>query len=141
SSRGRAGLARKWRALDRLGRVEFLEATTPADVGALLPALFGLFQERWTDRHESGGFADRHRTFHERALPALAADGHVRLSVLSLDGDVIAFAYGLRGAWGTTSYVLGHANALNPHSPGLLLLTRVLEAASARGDREYDFSL
>jgi len=141
SGRGRAALARKWRLLERLGRVEFMEATTPEDVRALLPSLFTLFRERWADRHESGGFADRNRTFHEHALPALAAAGLVRLSAIRLDGEPIAFAYGLRGAWGTTSYVLGHANALNPHSPGLLLLTRMLEAASARGDREYDFSL
>jgi CelD/BcsL family acetyltransferase involved in cellulose biosynthesis len=141
SGTARGLVARKWRALTRLGRLEFVETEDPDGVRDALPAMFRLFRARWAGRHESGGFADRRRAFHERAAQALAADGRVRLSLLLLDGDPIAFAYGVRGTRGTVSYVLAHDDALASCSPGALLLARMLEAACARGDAEYDFSI
>ena len=132
-------MSRKWTALGRLGPLEFAEVTDPGEARDLLPSLFALFRERWTGRHESGGFAGRNRHFHELAVPALAAAGHLRVSVLRIAGEVAAFAYGVRGAHGTSSYVLGHANALAHHSPGQLLLVRLLEAACARGDDRIRF--
>jgi len=134
-------LARKQKSLARLGRVELVETGDPDAVRAALPAMFALFADRWYGRHESGGFADRRREFHTHAAPALAAAGHVRLSLLTLDGHVIAFVYGIRGARGTSSYVIAHDGALAAQSPGAVLLARVLESACARGDPEYDFSL
>src|SRR5262249_5278370 len=60
---------------------------------------------------------------------------------LELDERVVAFSYGVRGATGTSSYVLAHDERLNVCSPGTLLLLRVLEGAACRGEPEYDFSL
>ena len=140
-SSSRTLLARKQKTLARLGRAEFVETGDPAAVRAALPEMFRLFTERWAGRHESGGFAGRHRVFHTHAAPALAAAGQVRLSLLRLDGHVVAFSYGVRGSRGITSYVIAHDGALAVHSPGAVLLVRMLEAACARGDPEYDFSL
>ncbi|MDP2307598.1 MAG: GNAT family N-acetyltransferase [Pseudomonadota bacterium] len=137
----RANFARKWDALERLGRLAYVEVSHPSDAIARLPALFDLFAGRWQGRHESGGFAGRRRRFQERAIGALAEAGHLRLSVLELDARVIAFSYGVWGAAGTTSYVLAHDDRLNVYSPGALLLLRVLQSACARGDQEYDFSI
>jgi hypothetical protein len=137
----RASIARKWRALQRLGRLEFEEVTDPAGVEDALPTMFELFRRRWTGRHESGGFAGPHRAFHSRAACALAAAGHLRLSLLRLDGQIVAFAYGIRARGVTTSYVLAHDDALAVCSPGLLLLVQLVEAACRRGDPEYDFSI
>jgi CelD/BcsL family acetyltransferase involved in cellulose biosynthesis len=134
-------LSRKQKSLARLGRVELVETGEPDAVREALPAMFALFADRWYGRHESGGFADRRRQFHTHAAPALAAAGHVRLSLLTLDGHVIAFVYGIRGARGTSSYVIAHDGALAAQSPGAVLLARVLESACARGEPEYDFSL
>ncbi len=132
---------KRWRMLERVGRVAFTEVTAPDAVAAALPAMFALFGQRWVGRHASGGFTTTLRPFHERAAVALAAAGHVRLSLLTMDDAVVAFAYGLRTAGVTTGYVVAHANALNPASPGTVLLTRLLEAACTRGDAAYDFSI
>ena len=134
-------LARKQKTLARLGRVELVETGEPDAVRAALPAMFALFADRWYGRHESGGFADRRREFHTHAAPALAVAGHVRLSLLTLDGHVVAFVYGIRGARGTSSYVIAHDGAFAAQSPGAVLLARILESACARADPEYDFSL
>ena len=137
----RANFARKWAGLERLGAVRFVEIVDVAEVRPRLAALFALFAGRWRGRHESGGFAGRYRSFHERAITALADAGHLCLSVLELDGQVVAFSYGIRSDGVTSSYVLGHDDRLNVCSPGTLLLLRLLESAGRRGDREYDFSL
>jgi CelD/BcsL family acetyltransferase involved in cellulose biosynthesis len=140
-SKQRANFARKRARLERLGALEFEEITEPDAVRAALPAMMELYRGRWDGRRESGGFAGRHRDFHAQAAAALAAAGHARVSLLRLDGRIVAFSYGLRAPGVTTSYVLAHDDALASHSPGLLLLLRVLEAACGRGDREYDFSI
>ena len=141
TSGSRRQLARKWKALGRLGRLEFGEAGDPARVRQLLPELFKLFRQRWQGRHESGGFADRFRDFHLRAAPALAAAGEARISHLVLDGHVVAFYYAVRADGGIASYVIGHDDVLGSFSPGQLMLIRALEAACVRGEREYDLSL
>ncbi|MGH8572644.1 MAG: GNAT family N-acetyltransferase, partial [Gammaproteobacteria bacterium] len=137
----RSNFARKGKRLERLGEVEFQEIVEPDDVRAALPAMMDLYERRWADRRESGGFAGHHRAFHELAGPALAAARHARVSLLRVDGQIVAFSYGLRVGGVTTSYVLAHDDALGAYSPGLLLLLRLLEAACRRGDREYDFSI
>src|SRR5581483_5916341 len=123
----RASQRRKWESLKRLGQLEFREVNGPKETVDLLPAMFALFAQRWSDRRESSGFAGQRRPFHERAALALAAAGHLRLSVLRLDGETIAFSYAVRGEAGSSSYVLGHANLFHVNSPGMLLLLRVLE--------------
>src|SRR5581483_2881997 len=137
----RSTLARKARLLERLGPLALVDDVGPAAVADVLPALFRLFAARWAGRHESGGFAGRHREFHARALPRLAAAGHLRLSLLCVDGEVAAFAYGLCAAGVTSSYVLAHDDALGEASPGAVLLARLLETACRRGDPSYDFSI
>jgi len=141
TSASRRQLARKWKTLARLGRLEFHEVDSPARVRELLPELFTLFRQRWEGRHESGGFAGRFREFHLHAAPALAAAREARISHLALDGHVVAFYYAVRADGGTASYVIGHDGVLGPFSPGQLMLIRALEAACVRGEREYDLSL
>jgi len=140
-SKQRSSFARRWKALSGRGRLEIVEVSDPAGVTAALPAMFRLFAERWRGRRESSGFAAVRRPLHERAAVALAAAGHVRLSLLTLDGAIVAFSYGARAGAVTTSYVLAHDDAFGAFSPGSLLLLRVLEAAAERGDPEYDFSI
>ena len=141
AARTRASIARKARRLERFGKLDFEELVEPGRVEAAMPAMADLFGRRWAGRHESGGFAGRYREFHARAAVALAMAGHVRLSILRLDGEIIAFAYGLRTGTVTASYVMSHDDTLGACSPGLLLLCRVLETACRRGDPEYDFSV
>src|SRR5581483_5234092 len=137
----RANFVRKWKALERFGALEFSETGEPAEVLDALPEIFALFRRRWAGRRESGGFAGRHRPFHERVAPALAAAGHLRVSTLRLDGRLIAFSYGLAAGDATSSYVLAHDDALGVYSPGGVLVTRLFEAACRRGETEYDMSV
>jgi CelD/BcsL family acetyltransferase involved in cellulose biosynthesis len=140
-SRQRANWRRKWNSLAELGQLEYLETSDPDELAAAFPKLFELYGSRWRGKRVRRGFDPEQYCLQLEAAKRLGAQGLVRLSLLRLDGEVIAFAYGVRGATQSTSYVLAHDAAFDVFSPGLLLLIKILEAAAARGDTSYDFSL
>jgi hypothetical protein len=103
--------------------------------------VFELYDARWLGKRIGAAFRPEHHRLQLEAGKSLGAHGLVRLSLLRLDGEVIAFSYAMRGVTHSTSYVLAHDAAFEVFSPGLLLLIKVLEAAAVRGDTSYDFSL
>jgi CelD/BcsL family acetyltransferase involved in cellulose biosynthesis len=140
-SRQRANWRRKWKSLAELGPVEFLETTDPEELAKEFPRLCELYEARWHGKRIRTVFGPQQYRLQLQAAKRLGTQRLVRLSLIRLDGEVIAFAYGMRGATYSTSYVLAHDAPFEVFSPGLLLLIKVLEAAAARGDTCYDFSL
>jgi CelD/BcsL family acetyltransferase involved in cellulose biosynthesis len=139
-SRQRANWRRKENRLGELGDLEFEELRTADAIDAVMPRLFALFEARWGGAHLRESFSAR-PDFHLESIAGLASEGHALVSVLRLDGEVIAFSYGVRAGGVTTSYVLAHDERFNVYSVGLLLLVKLLERAAQRGDMFYDFSL
>jgi CelD/BcsL family acetyltransferase involved in cellulose biosynthesis len=139
-SKQRSTWRRKHERLEKLGEVAFVESGEPEFITEAMPRIVELWSERWRGQRVRASFAGN-ADFHLDAAGALAAAERVQLSTLQLDGEIIAFAYGLRGSGFTSSYVLAHDERFHRYSPGLLLLLRVLESACERGDRLYDFSL
>ena len=137
SSKQRSNWRRKWRRLSDLGDVRFREVTKFVDIEPLIPQMYQLFEMRWTDRKTSEGFSPALQQFHTAAIKTDA----VRVSLIEINSNVVAFSYGIRSNEGTISYVLGHDVNYDKYSPGLLLLLKLLEAAWQRGDLFYDFSL
>ena len=140
-SRQRANWRRKWDSLAKLGSLEFSEASDPDELAALFPRVFQLYDARWLGKRIGASFRPESHRLQLEAAKGLGAQGLVRLSLIRLDGEVIAFAYAMRGSTQSTSYVLAHDAAFEVFSPGLLLLIKILEAAAGRGDTSYDFSL
>jgi CelD/BcsL family acetyltransferase involved in cellulose biosynthesis len=140
-ARQRANWRRKWDSLAALGRLEFLETSDPDELATTFPRLFELYEARWRGKRVRGAFGQEQYRLQLEAAKGLGAKGLVKLSLMRLDGEVIAFAYAMRGVTDSTSYVLAHNAAFDVFSPGMLLLINVLEAAAARGDGCYDFSL
>lgn len=139
-SKQRSTWRRKAARLERLGEVEFLESGEDGFIEQAIPRIAELWERRWEGQRVHGSFGE-HADFHLQAARELGPDGRALLSTLRLDGEIIAFAYGLRGVDFTSSYVLAHDERFDRYSPGLLLLLRVLEAGAERGDALYDFSL
>lgn len=137
----RSAWKRQGRRLAQLGELRFVEIGDPVQVAAAMPRLVELFQSRWETRRTAGGFSATVAGFQTDAAVATARAGHVALSQLILDEQIIAFAYGIRAGETTTSYVIGHDGRFGSYSLGLLLTLKVLEAAARRGDPVHDFSL
>lgn len=140
-SKTRSTWRRYWRRLSELGDLEFVEHSDPEAIVTALPRLFELFESRWEGKRITGGFQRHLQPLHLSAAHDLAVAGRVLLSTLRMDGRIIAFNYGLRAADTTTCFALAYDPEFSQHSPGLLLLVRILEAAAERGDLSYDFSL
>lgn len=140
-SKQRANWKRKRHQLARLGGLRFLETSHPDEVEAALPRLSQLFRARWSGQRIVGGFTQGFETFQRKAARVTSEAGHVLLSLLLLDDEIIAYAYGIRAGGVTSSYLLAHDDRFASYSPGLLLLIDMLRAACERGDSAYDFSL
>jgi CelD/BcsL family acetyltransferase involved in cellulose biosynthesis len=139
--RQRTNWRRKWESLAKLGSLEVLEISDPDELAAVFPRVFELYEARWLGKRIASSFRPKHHRLQLEAARGLAAKGLVRLSLMRLDNEVIAFAYAVRGTTQSTSYVLAHDATFEVFSPGLLLLIKTLEAAARRGDTSYDFSL
>jgi CelD/BcsL family acetyltransferase involved in cellulose biosynthesis len=140
-SKQRASWKKKERRLSSLGDLRFVETEDPSEITAAMPRMSSLLRARWEGQRISGGLAPQLEPFHAAAAKYAGKDGHLRLSTLTLDGEIIAFSYGVRSGNITTSYLLAHDERFQLYSAGLLLVLHVLEAAAERGDPAYDFSL
>lgn len=146
-SKQRANWKRKWARLGQIGDLEFLETSDPGAINSVMGDLFRLYESRWAgQRNRSAAFSKRQQGFQAKVVENIrqARDietQHIKLSMLRLDREVIAYSYGIRANGVTSSYVLAHDDLFTSYSPGLLLLLQIIEAASRRGDPAYDFSL
>jgi CelD/BcsL family acetyltransferase involved in cellulose biosynthesis len=89
-------VAREHRRLSRRHTVDFQFSAPAEQVPGILKRLFDLHAERWQSAGKTGTFVDeRVREFFRVASAALSTRGHLRLSTLSVDGDMVAIQYGL----------------------------------------------
>lgn len=140
SAKRRSSYRRRLRQLEGRGKVEFGSARTPTDLEALLPDVFRLHALRWMGLSDGSGFATpRGVDFHRAALAALAEQGVVRLSTMTFEGGVIAFAL----AFALAGRLYGYRTAFDPSfarcSPGLLTLHALLASACREGLQRVEF--
>ena len=132
---------RAQRKLEALGRVEYEDLTTDTAIAAVMEDAVRLYETRWGTLNVDRAFGRARETFQRAAASALAQQDQAVMSVLRLEGEVIAFSYALRHGGVSNSYTLAHDDRYAPYSPGQLLLLHVLEHAANRGDPSFDFSV
>lgn len=137
----RGNWRRALRKLEALGRVELEELTTDASIQAVMDEAVRLYDTRWADFNVDRAFGREREHFQRATVTALAGEGQAVMSVLRLEGQLIAFSYALRHGGVSNSYTLAHDDRYAPYSPGQLLMIFVLEEAAKRGDPSYDFSV
>lgn len=139
SSRSRREARRKWRALERLGPVSFdVHDGRDGDLEALLAEGFAVETDGWKGREGTAvGVQPRVLRLYEEAAAWAAAEGALRLAFLRVDGRAAAFAYLV--ASGSCAYGLkmGFRDEYARHSPGSLLVDRVLTWAHAEPGLEW----
>lgn len=140
-SKHRNNWRRAQRKLEKIGKVEYVELTDGEEIVATFDEAVELYETRWGDLNVDRAFGREHEAFQRAAAIAMARDGHVVMSVLRLEGEMIAFSYALRSGNVSNSYTLAHDDRYAPYSPGQLLLIHVLRAAAERGDPMFDFSV
>ena len=136
----RSQVARKGKALERLGTVRFRTVTGGEELPAALEHLFRLEGSGWKAREGTSILSNPASAALYRSFAARASQrGWLRLHLLELDGHPIAADLGC--AFAGTEFLLktGFDERHGDASPGLILLARTLQATIAEGHKAYDF--
>jgi CelD/BcsL family acetyltransferase involved in cellulose biosynthesis len=144
---------RQLKRLEQLGSVEFSTARNGTELGEALDESFRLHDLRWRSRSDadlSGYASEAGRAFHRAVARRLAKRDIVRLTLLRIDGQAIAFHYWLR----YRNVMSVHRLAFDPqyarYSPGLLTTLHAIENAALeectrveflRGEERYKLQL
>jgi CelD/BcsL family acetyltransferase involved in cellulose biosynthesis len=124
---------------ERRGAVRIARAEG-ADAARAFEHLLRLHEARWRLRGEPGVLAsDAVQTFHREALPRIEAAGLLRLYTLSIADTVAAVYYTLLSGSRAYLYLTGFNPEYDAESPGVLLMTHVIQEAVAEGCHEIDF--
>jgi CelD/BcsL family acetyltransferase involved in cellulose biosynthesis len=102
---------------------------------------FALHDQRFTERGGSSLSAERARSFHLDFAAAALEQGWLRLWFLELDGSPAAAWYGWRLGDRYSYYNSGFDPSFSALSPGLVLISAVIESAFEEGASEFDFLL
>jgi CelD/BcsL family acetyltransferase involved in cellulose biosynthesis len=120
----------------RIRRTEAAD-TLETDMGTF----FALHDQRFGERGGSSLSAERARSFHLDFARAALERGWLRLWFLELDGRPAAAWYGWRLGERYSYYNSGFDPEFGALSPGLVLISAVIQSAFEEGASEFDFLL
>jgi len=134
-------LKRHANALKRLGFVSVDHLQDPEEIYGHLEHFFRQHLERWSvTSHPSLFASERAKEFYRQLTLQLAQTGNVVFTVVSLNGDPVAFHYGLisKGEfiWYKPTFDVTHWR----EAPGETLLKELLTLSKANGYRVFDFT-
>src|SRR5688572_3385432 len=124
------------------GEVRFRNVTSLDEIKDWLPVFFEQHADRWHAAGRASLFdTDRQRAFYLALAARLHAAGWLLFSVVEFNGQPIAFHFGFDyfGSliWYKPSFEVRYAE----HSPGLLLIRKIIEDGLERSKRELDFTI
>ena len=138
SSKFRSNLRRRRKLLERRGRIEVERVGTGPRLLAILDECFLLESRGWKGKRGDSAQGDpRIRSFYSSL--AERSGGAFSLSLLKLDGRLIAFHYGLTRRRIYSLLLTSYDESFRECSPGHLLVEEVLRECLASGVREFDF--
>jgi CelD/BcsL family acetyltransferase involved in cellulose biosynthesis len=140
NSHFRSNLRRHRRRLDAMGTVTIERVTGGTDLRERLAECFAVEQKSWKGLEGTAILQDAntHSFYTQLALTA-SSRNYLSLFLLRLNGQPIAFHYGL--AYGVTYYMpkVGYDEAFVAGSPGLVLLEEIIKDCIGRGLKRCDF--
>lgn len=122
------------------GRLEHRAYRHPEDVAPLLAAMFDIEKASWKESSNTSITASEVQTrFYRAFTPIAAARGWLDAHVLSLNGDPVAYIYGIRLGPVFHDLKESYKLAYRDQSPGHVLKSFVLPELIAEGVTRYDF--
>jgi CelD/BcsL family acetyltransferase involved in cellulose biosynthesis len=141
SSNFRQQVRRFGRRAARDAEVRVRRTESADQLEADMATFFALHDQRFTGRGGSSLSAERARRFHLDFARAALEQGWLRLWLLELDGRPAAAWYGWRLGERYSYYNSGFDSAFAALSPGLVLISAVIESAFEEGASVFDFLL
>lgn len=140
SGRFRNFARRAERKLASVGRVDLIHAGKDLDIRACYAALVSIETRSWKHAHGTAISAVRHQqTFYEHLCRTMFDAGHLHLTLLTLDGQPVAYNLGL--VFGTVYYYLKTSfdECLKAHSPSTVARLRLVASLIDAGVSTFDF--
>jgi CelD/BcsL family acetyltransferase involved in cellulose biosynthesis len=126
----------------RLGEVVFRHVSELKEIESLLPQFFDQHVRRWAAVGRPSVFQDeRQRRFFCTLAQNAHGTGWLQFSMLQAAGEPIAFHFGFDYGGSVTWYKPSFEVKYAEHSPGLLLIRRLIEDALGRRRSELDFTI
>jgi CelD/BcsL family acetyltransferase involved in cellulose biosynthesis len=131
------------RARARGAEVSVQVLSAPGEVRDGVEILLDLHRRRWEGRVDVSGFSreEADRRMHRNALPAAAADGMVRLTVVREDGVPVAAIAGLVAAGGGMLYRTAAVPGPVLRGPGIVAIVATVDALAAAGAHRVDLGI
>lgn len=137
SKKDRHELRRKMRLAESAGELRFEEYTDPGDIAERLDRFLELMRASRTDKAE---FLNGHTEAFFRDIAAMAsAAGLMRLSTITIDGNLAAMTWSFETAETTLLYNSGYAPEYAAISIGIVSKALALRSAIERGKRRFNF--
>jgi CelD/BcsL family acetyltransferase involved in cellulose biosynthesis len=131
----RRDLARQWRQLQGLGRVDRAVLTEPGEVGGAVEAFLSLEKAGWKGRTGTASLQRPDRAAFVRAATRdMAACGQARVHRLSLDGEPIAVGIAFVARDRACFWKIAYDERFARYSPGVQLTMAVTDDLLAQPD-------
>ena len=142
SSSLRTRLRRARKKLEQAGRAEFTRLQpSPENIDTWVDRIAVVEKASWKGLNGVGIFEPGLRQqFFRSAARELARDGYVDLGLLHLDGQLIAYRFGLRYGGRYLDYNFAHLPEFAELSPGRLLFEHLITSSTALGLKAIDAS-
>jgi CelD/BcsL family acetyltransferase involved in cellulose biosynthesis len=135
-------LKRHEKDLQRKGQLAVVTHHRADEILPQLDEFFDQHERRWEGTEWPSLFRDpAQREFYRRCTRLLSDPGVLRFTTVRLDGALVASHYGFHYAGRFTWYKPTYDPAWSKHSPGEVLLKRLLELARDEGAGEFDFTV
>ena len=142
ASVNKKSLRRHERFFERSGGVKVTELCRSEEILPHLDEFFAQHIARWASTPFPSLFLDeRHRRFYQRLTTVASAAGWLRFTRVVWQGQTIAMHYGFSHAGTFLWYKPAFAIDLARHSPGEVLLRRLLLSAIEEGAATFDFGI
>ena len=130
------------RFLERTGKIRMTEMRRSDEIVPHLAEFFDQHVSRWeTTPFPSLFLEHRHRDFYRRLVSAASDAGWLRFTRLEWQDRAIATHFGFSYGGSYVYYKPAFAVDLARHSPGLVLLRRLILSAITAGEETFDFGI
>lgn len=140
NSHFRNNLKRVSRKMNSLGDVTFLTTQDFHDFAEAYKIILSIEEKSWKHHHGTAiSSSEKQREFYRELCKAAFDKGRLRLCVLNLNREPVAFEMGLVKNKRYYSVHGSYDNKFKKENPGTMLLARVLEDLIHDGLKEHDF--
>ena len=130
------------RKMERDGAVaDVVEADTPDEIAALLPAIAAIAAIAQRDRYKPGELEQLAQGTMPGTVAAMIRAGRLHVTLLRIDGRPAAFSFDLLGGGTVQGHLMAYDSEWQPYGPGMRCMEEAFRWTVSRGAREFDLGV